>query len=175
MAIRINFPQGAKAFVSPNPATMPLIENLAAADDQIGLSINSEVRSSNDTVMQPTHIIGGKLTSSGTIDFTNGTDPSTGLAGVDADGKKLLFLEFYNSAESSASINVAPGASNPLPFLGAGNDLTLEPGVYVHIRQLKKSSGSAPGSRLPTVGSSAKTIDVTITSGTLLYLAGFGE
>jgi hypothetical protein len=176
MTIRASLPEGIKAYVTPDTTATPLIENSQVAEDKIGTGLASANISDTDSVMPITHVMGGKLTATGTIDFSNGTDPTTGVAGVDATGKRLLWIEIYVDPATAAAVNVAPGAANPYPLFGAANDFDLPPGVAMIVNQRKESDGTAPAARFPAVAGAVKTLDVTITgAGTVYWHAGFGD
>jgi hypothetical protein len=176
MGKRATLPQGIKAFIDPNTTNTPLVENASSTATQIGTGVAAENIADTDTVMPITHQMGGRLTATGTIDFSNGIDPTTGVAGVNATGKRLLYLELEADANSANNIIIAPGAANPYPVLGTANDIEVPPGAHLPLSQRKKSDGTAPAQRFPLVAAGAKTLDVTISgSGALEWHAGFGD
>jgi hypothetical protein len=162
--IRVNYPAGIKSVISADPTQTPMIENQALGERQIGTLLAAETINSTDSVMPPTHVIAGTLTATGTINLRAGVDPTTGDADVDGNTKRLLSIELWNLASSTNSIVIAPGAADPYPFLGAGNDIELKPGQSLSLSS-RKNAGAAPADRPVAVSNTVKNIDVTI-SGT---------
>ncbi|MGV3605214.1 MAG: hypothetical protein ACO1RA_02320 [Planctomycetaceae bacterium] len=108
-----------------------------------------------------------------TIDLTAApclASPSSVTRAVDMTGAKLKLLQVKAAKTNANVINVAPGASNPYPFLGAGNDFSVGPG------QVLCTSFDGVDSNLPAVGPTAKTIDISgATSGDVIeILIGMG-
>src|SRR5262245_41947903 len=130
-AISVTLPQGLKANISPDTTATPMVENASVGARQIGTSLPAEVINSSDSRMPPTIVSPGELTATGTINLRAGVDPVTGDADQDANGKRLLAFEFWNLPGSTDVINIAPGAADPYPFLGAANDITINPGMRI--------------------------------------------
>jgi hypothetical protein len=173
--IRASYPTGLKIYIAPDAAVTPLVENVSTGELQIGTGVSPESISSSDSVMPITHTIAGVRTTTGTINLRAGIDPATGDADVDANGKRILSIELFNLGDSTNSINVAPGAADPYPFLGAGNDITINPGMSILIL-CHKDDGAAPADRPVVVSNTVKNIDVTISgTSTLKYEILLGD
>ena len=104
-------------------------------------------------------LIAGALT----IDLTALTD-AVGAA-LDGTGLKVQTVIIVNPA-GNAAINIAPGASNPYPLLGTGNDITIP----AHATQLTVIGMYLPDGT-PDVSGSVKTLDITGT-GTQTFKLG---
>lgn len=98
-----------------------------------------------------------------TIDLTALTDAFG--AALDGTGLKVQTVIIVNPA-GNASINIAPGASNPYPLLGAANDITIpaHASVDTHISMFLPEG-------CPDVSGTVKTLDITGT-GTQTFKLG---
>lgn len=104
-----------------------------------------------------------KVTISGTItiDFTAAQGvalPASATRTIDQTGKKLVAMRLSCPITNAAVVNVAPGASNPYPLLGTGNDIDIKPGQTV----IAIMTGIA--SSYGAVSSTVKTLDITGTT-----------
>lgn len=100
--------------------------------------------------------LGGGIT---TLDFTALALARDAGEAHDFTGKKLIGAILKANASNAAAISVAPGASNPYPLFGAGNDIDVGPGLDLAFCFL------AVGSNLPAVSATVKTLDLSGTSG----------
>jgi hypothetical protein len=103
-----------------------------------------------------------------TIDLTNAAVlalPGNATRTFDFVAKRVVgFILRTATTNNSAGVNIAPGAANPYPLFGAGNDITLLPGSRLQFG----FDGIASG--LPAVSGTAKSIDLTGTSGDVVYV-----
>ena len=104
-----------------------------------------------------------KVTISGTttIDFTAAQGvalPAAATRTIDQTGKKLVAFRLSCPTTNAGVVNVAPGASNPYPFLGTANDIDVRPGQTV----IGIVNGVASG--YGAVSGTVKTLDITGTS-----------
>jgi hypothetical protein len=174
-AISVTLPQGLKASISPDTTATPMVENASVGARTVGTSLPSGIINSTDTVMPPTIVIADDMTSTATINLRIGVDPLTGDADQDANGKRLLAMELWNLADSTDSITIAPGSADPYPFLGSGNDITINPGMRLTI-DCRQDDGVAPANRPVAVSATVKNIDVTIAgTSTLRYVFVLGD
>lgn len=110
-----------------------------------------------------------KVTISGTItiDFTAAQGvalPAAATRTLDHTGKKLVAVRLSCPSTNVAVINVAPGASNPYPLFGTGNDIDVKPGQTVIA--IMNGVASSYGAVSPTV----KTIDISGTNGDVIQV-----
>lgn len=113
-----------------------------------------------------------KVTISGTttIDFTAGAGvalPAAASRSVDATGKKLVALRLSCPTTNAGAVNVAPGAANPYPIFGTGNDVDVKPGETV----IKIINGVA--SSYPAVSGTVKNIDITGTANDVIHVEAY--
>lgn len=94
--------------------------------------------------------------------------PSAATRTVDLTGKKLkAVLLRSKSTNNAAGINIAPGAANPYPMFGAGNDITLYPDAEL----MMAFRATEPPAGIPAVAAGAKEIDLTPgAAGDVLYI-----
>ncbi len=100
-----------------------------------------------------------------TVDLTAAAGVALPIAAsrtIDATGKKLVAVRLSCPSTNVASVNVAPGASNPYPIFGTGNDVDVKPGQTL----IALINGVA--SSYVAVGPTAKTLDVTGTTNDVL-------
>lgn len=110
-----------------------------------------------------------KVTISGTttIDLTAAAGvslPAAASRSIDASAKKLVAARLSCPTTNVGAVNVAPGASNPYPLFGTGNDVDIKPGETV----VKIVSGVA--SSYPAVSGTVKTLDITGTTNDVLFV-----
>ena len=109
--------------------------------------------------------LGGGIT---TIDLTAAAVlamPNSATRTYDFTGKKVVaFLLRTDAANNVAGVNIAPGAATPYPLFGTGNDITLLPDSALQF------AFKATASALPAVSGTVKHIDISGTSGDILYL-----
>lgn len=65
-----------------------------------------------------------------TIDMTS--LPATGGGTFSAAGLRLIEMLLHNPTTNAGLINFAPGAANPLPLFGTGNDIDIHLGARLH-------------------------------------------
>jgi len=134
-------------------------------------SLNTQLNSTSVPVVDspPVSI---KLSTTTTIDLTavQGLSvPAAATRTLDMTGKKVKGLIIKCGTTNAAAANIAPGASNPYPLFGTGNDIDLGPGAFLPL------AFNGVVSNLPAVSSTVKTITVTISgSGTVELLLFFG-
>lgn len=80
----------------------------------------------------------------------------------DYTGKRVVAAILKAGAANAGAITIAPGASDPYPLFGAGNEVDLAPGMALQISFVGVGSGA------PAVASGAKTIDISGTEGDAL-------
>lgn len=117
----------------------------------------------NKAAISKTVTISGTIT----IDLTAvaaAAIPAAATRTVDLTGGKLVAFNMRAASANVAAINVAPGASNPYPMFGTGNDLDVKPG-----EQIAGSFRDVASSK-PAVAGAVKTIDISGTNGDILYL-----
>ena len=166
---RASYPEGLKSYITPDTTATPMVENSTTGEQKIGSGLSPDTAADSDTIMAPSLVIAGTLTSTATINLRAGVDPITGDADQDGNGLRVIAFELWASGASANAINVAPGASNPYPLFGTANDIDIAPGLPI-IGCCRDNAGAAPANRLPAVSATVKNIDVTITgSGTLYY------
>lgn len=141
-------------------ATSELQRTLSAGGQSANVSLNP---SSTPKVDQPP--ISLKIVATGTVNLTAAAGLAVPPGGrtLDMTGKKLVGFLLRAPTTNTAVVNVAPGAANPYPFLGAGNDLDLPPGSALGFSFVDKATS------LAAVASGAKNIDVTISGSDVLY------
>lgn len=110
-----------------------------------------------------------KVTISGTttIDLTSAAGvslPATAARSIDASAKKLVAVRLSCPTTNVGAVNVAPGASNPYPLFGTGNDVDIKPGQTL----IALISGVA--SSYPAVSGTVKTLDITGTTNDVLHV-----
>lgn len=82
----------------------------------------------------------------------------------DLTGKKIIAALFVSPiTNNAAGITISPGAANPYPLQGTGNDITLLPG---ELKMLGRLTGLA--SNRPAVAPTVKEIDFAGTVGDVL-------
>lgn len=83
---------------------------------------------------------------------------------LDMTTAKLVAFIMKAKSDNSAVINVAPGAANPYPIFGAGNDIDIPKGFCL-------TGGFVDvASELPAVSGTVKTIKFAGTDGNILYV-----
>lgn len=91
--------------------------------------------------------------------------PAGAARTYDYTGKKVVaFLIRTHADNNAAGVNIAPGASNPYPLFGTGNDITLFPDSELQFGTL------ASAAKLPAVSGTVKNIDITGTAGDIVYV-----
>lgn len=93
-----------------------------------------------------------------TIDLTALTDANAGA--ITLNGLKPVCIQLENPAANANNMTFAAGASNGFNFMGAGGTVVLSPGQSIEIYH---HTGGA------TIGSGAKTIDVSGTGSQTFY------
>jgi len=96
-----------------------------------------------------------------TIDLTSA--PKSAGRTEDLTGFKAVAGLLTAPRTNSGDVTVAPGASNPYPLFGTGNSVAVPAGRTM-------AFGDTEQANLAAVSSSAKTIDVSGTSGDILRL-----
>ncbi len=91
--------------------------------------------------------------------------PSGATRTVDLTTAKLVALVLRADDENEAAVTVAPGASDPYPLFGAGNEIEIPPGM-----QIQAGYAGDVASGHPAVSATVKDIDISGTSGDVLYL-----
>lgn len=91
-------------------------------------------------------------------------NPPSATRTVDVTGGKLVGYACKAKSTNVAAINIAPGSSNPYPLFGSGNDQDLKPG------QVVGSTFDAVATSYPAVSGTVKNIDISGTSGDVLYI-----
>lgn len=91
--------------------------------------------------------------------------PAAATRTVDQTGGKLVSFNLRADSENTDPITVGPGASsNTYNLFGAGKDIDIEPGFQIG------GTFRDVASSLPAVAAGAKNIEVSGTSGDILYL-----
>jgi hypothetical protein len=91
--------------------------------------------------------------------------PAAATRTYDFTAKKVVaFLIRTAAANNAAGVNIAPGAANPYPLFGTANDITLLPDSEIQFGFL------ATASALPAVSGTVKNIDITGTTGDIVYI-----
>ena len=83
---------------------------------------------------------------------------------LDLTGAKVVDFIITCPSTNVGNVNVAPGAANPYPLFGTGNDIDVGPGRTVALAQ------KVVATNLPAVSGTVKRIDVTGTSGDKVYV-----
>jgi hypothetical protein len=145
-------------------ATSEIQRTLSAGGQSANVSLNP---SSTPKVDQPP--VSLKITVTGTVNLTAvaGLAVPPGGRTLDMTGKKLVGFLLRAPTANTSVVNVAPGAANPYPLLGAGNDIDLPPGSVLGFSFVDKATS------LPAVGATVKNIDITIAGSDVLYLDAY--
>lgn len=148
----------------PGAATVAERTLKAGGSNQANLQLNS---TTTPAVTKPP--ISKVITISGTvtIDLTAvaaAAIPAAATRTVDYTGAKLVGFTARGKSSNVAAINIAPGASNPYPMLGTGNDIDVKPGFQI------SAAFRDAASSCPAVSGTVKTLDITGTNGDILYL-----
>lgn len=178
MQIRLVLPKSAEAWRRSVPADEPLITNAGDSEECASAALKSTEILADADEMTPTHSVGSVLSASATIDLAAAPDARYSAVSRDLTGKRLLSLELFAPNENDAAATIAPGASNPYPFLGTGNDVEILPGGRLLIDYRPDADGVAPDAadRPPAVAAGVKEIDVTLSgTDTLRWHAVFGD
>lgn len=131
---------------------------------QTGYGFNQTLNASSTPAMTTNPSV-TTLTMTGsavTVDLTAAVAlaiPASASRTVNFNTKKIIAFQIVPHADNADAVNVAPGASNGYALFGSANDIDLEPG------QMIGCVFNGVASTLPTVGSGAKNIDFTGTSG----------
>lgn len=109
-----------------------------------------------------------KAMSSGaaTLDLTSLTGAGDNGTTVDLTGLKVQVAYFEAPASNANPVTIEPGASNGYELLGSDFKITLQPG--------QKAGPFWLNNAAPTVGSSAKNLDITGTGSQHLYVTLLG-
>lgn len=91
--------------------------------------------------------------------------PAGATRTVDLTGAKVVaILIRTKNTNNAAGVNIAPGAANPYPLFGTGNDITLLPDCELVMAFRETASA------LPAVAAAVKEIDLTGTTGDVVWL-----
>jgi hypothetical protein len=134
-----------------------------------GISFKKELNDSSvppfdAPIVKQTITLGGSPT---TLDLTAVAAlviPALATRTVDLTGKKLLAVALLAASTNTGEVTIAPGASNPYPLFGTGNERDLAPGE-IHMQTL-----TALANPKPAVSGTAKTITISGSSGNKLDL-----
>ncbi len=91
--------------------------------------------------------------------------PKSARRTEDLTGKKVVAWIAKADAENADPIVIEPGASNPYPLIGTGNAQDIRPG-----EARASCFDSLTATPLPAVSGTVKQIDISGTSGDILYL-----
>lgn len=93
--------------------------------------------------------------------------PGSATRTVDLTGAKLKALLIRTHADNDdAGVNIAPGASNPYPMFGTGNDITLYPDSQLCLA----FRATEPPAGIPAVAGAVKTLDITGTEDDVVWI-----
>lgn len=173
--VEYDSPKSLEATRKTNTTDSPIMFNPSASIEKIGCGLEGFSNKATASVMKPHFAVGGKLTTTTTIDLTAAPDPRIPGSTVDCTGKRLLALEVFAAADNAAAINVAQGASNPyLPF-GSTRVIDVLPGERV-LKDQRLYGTAAPAVRQAAVSASVKNILFTIgASDECLWVAVLGD
>lgn len=90
--------------------------------------------------------------------------PPSATRTLDLTGAKVVDVLLSAPATNVAAVNVAPGAANPYPLFGTGNDIDVAPGETI------ASGFKGVATSKPAVSGTVKRIDVSGTSGDKLKI-----
>lgn len=177
MAATVDFtsPASLEARRKTSTSDSPLMSDPDSSPEKIGCGLAALPFKSTQTVLKPHYVVGGKLTTTTTVDLTAAPDPRIPSSTIDCTGKRLLALEVFAAADNAAVVNVTQGASNPYLALGSGNDIDIAPGERF-LKDVRPNGTAAPSPRQAAVASDAKTLTFTLGAGDeCLWCAVLGD
>jgi hypothetical protein len=162
MSVSLTIRQELTATETLAAADIPTISSSATDSSRVVHSAfnRSGSRLNASSVPPVDAVVFDELTTDGadTIDLTNCKTAALPTGGADMTAKKVVAALFSCPATNAAAIVITPGASNPYPIFGTGNDISIPPGGHVQI------SFVGVVSPLPAVSGTVKTLDITGTA-----------